>query len=144
MVHEILFTGKTVLVAEDDLETAEHVADLLTALGFETVLLATNLKQAQELIDRFEFDAALLDVNLRHGETTIELGWDLSADGIPIVFFSGFSPEDMARATRGHEFMEKPISLSRLKASLQRAVLRAPSLAHTFSKRKMASPEARQ
>ncbi|MEO1024078.1 MAG: hypothetical protein AAFX07_00815 [Pseudomonadota bacterium] len=83
-------------------------------------------------------------MNLAAGETTIELGWALSGDNIPVVFISGFNAEDMAQLTRGHEFMEKPISLSRLKRALHRAMLRAPSQKQAFGRKKMAGQVARQ
>lgn len=144
MSKNIFFDDKIVLLVEDDLAVAEKVAGQLTALGYAEVLIATTLGQAQNVLDRNTIDAAVLDVNLLAGETTIELGWTLSAESVPVVFFSGFNADEMARLTRGHEFMEKPISLPRLKAALQRAILRAPSQAHSFARKKMAGHSARQ
>ncbi|MEM8802410.1 MAG: response regulator [Pseudomonadota bacterium] len=144
MRQGLLFEGKNVLLVEDELVVAEKVAQQLTALGFSEVLSATTLSQAHEILDRQDVSIALLDVNLAAGETTIELGWALSGDNIPVVFISGFNAEDMARLTRGHEFMEKPISLSRLKRALHRAMLRAPSQKQTFGRKKMAGQVARQ
>ncbi len=130
MSRNIFFGDKTVLLVEDDLMAAERAAEQLSALGYAEVLIATSLSQARDVLDQNSIDAAVLDVNLLGGETTIELGWTMSAENVPIVFFSGLDGEEMVRAARGHEFMEKPISLPRLKAALQRAIVRAPSHLH--------------
>lgn len=144
MSEGLLFGGKTILLVEDELVVIEKVERQLMSLGFSHVFGATTLNQAEDYIERESVDIALLDVNLAAGENTIEMGWALTGDNIPVVFFSGFNPEDMARLTRGHEFMEKPISLPRLKAALHRAMLRAPSQSQTFGRKKMAGQMARQ
>lgn len=144
MREHLLFRGKNVLLIEDELLVVEKVSQQLNLLGFQNVLSGTTLGQAYDCIERERIDIAVLDVNLLAGEKTIELGWALSGDGVPVVFISGFNADDMARMTRGHEFMEKPISPSRLKAALHRAILRAPSQAQTFKRKKMAGQAARQ
>ncbi len=144
MNDDIFFGGKTVLLVEDEVFAAKMISKQLMALGIQDVLFAASLDEAREHLDAEAIDIALLDVNLRKGETTIELGWSLSAENVPVVFFSGFNAQEMAHATRGHEFMEKPVSLPRLKASMLRAMLRAPSFAPTMARTKMAGQEARQ
>lgn len=144
MSKNIFFDDRNVLLVEDELAVAEKVSGHLSALGFAEVLIATSLAQAHSILERSQVDAAVLDVNLRGNEMTVELGWSMVADNIPVVFFSGFNADEMARLTRGHEFMEKPISVPRLKASLQRAMLRVPSQAQNFERKKMAGQTARQ
>ncbi len=145
MSGNIFFEDKAVLLVEDDLSVAEKVAGQLSSLGYSEVFIATNLRHAQDVLTRNVIDAALLDINLLAGETTFELGWSLSAEGVAVVFFfSGFNAQEMAHATRGYEFMEKPISLPRLKAALQRAILRVASQPPGFMRKKMAGQEARQ
>lgn len=144
MSRNIFFDDKTVMVVEDDLSVAEKITEQLTCLGFLDIHIATTLAQAKDILSRNTIDVALLDINLMGGETTLELGWSLSADAIPIVFFSGYNPQEMAQATRGYEFLEKPVSLPRLKASLHRAMLRSTSQSHAFMRKKMAGQAARQ
>ncbi len=143
MSKNIFFENRTVLLVEDELAVAEKVSNQLSALGFSDVLIATTLGQAHSILERYVVDAAVLDVNLLGNETTVELGWSLTADDVPVVFFSGFDADEMARLTRGHEFMEKPISLPRLKAALQRAMVRTPTHPQ-FMRKKMAGQSARQ
>ncbi len=144
MNDDIFFGGKTVLLVEDEAFAAKRISKQLMALGIHDVLFAASLEEARENLDAEAIDIALLDVNLRKGETTIELGWSLSAENVPVVFFSGFNAQEMAHAPRGYAFMEKPVSLPRLKAAMLRAMLRAPSLAPTMARTKMAGQEARQ
>ena len=138
MVEDDIFSGRRVLLVEDDVPLAEHIETLLVTLGYDDVFLATSLGDAEEIAACEDIDLALLDVNLADGMQTVSLGHSLASEGIRVVFMSGFNPEDMARATRGYEFMEKPISLSRLKATLQRAILRAP-VVQSVEQRRVAS-----
>ena len=140
MGDHMFFAGKTVLLVEDELFTAERLRKQLNALGYGRVLVATDLATAQSLVDETCPEMALLDVNVQGGETTIEFGRDLAADGVPVVFFSGFNAEAMMLATRGHEFMEKPVSLPRLKAAILRAILRSAPPAGVLAGKKNGGP----
>ncbi|MGR3511452.1 MAG: response regulator [Paracoccaceae bacterium] len=121
----ITFEDKTVLLVEDELFLIEKITEQLEMLGVQTILTATTLEDARDHISDVEIDLALLDVNLPNGATTTDLGAELSERGVSIVFFSGFSVADADGLTRHHEFLEKPLSVPRLKAAMQRALLRA-------------------
>ena len=127
MCQDDLLSGKSVLLVEGESHPAEHILGLLKTLGCGTVVPATSLGEAEISAAADHFDLALLEVNLPNGTQAVQFGRCLSAKGVRIVFMSGFNPKDTARATRGFEFIEKPVSLSRLKAALQRAILRAPA-----------------
>lgn len=145
MTKDVILDGKTILLVEDEVLAVERVTQQLCAIGIKRVIHTTTVDQALDALCDAEIDLALLDVNLQGDETTIELGRLLSTEHVPLVFYSGFNPESMARATRGHEFMEKPLSTPRLKAALQRAILRQPRFAaQTDKAKKMAGHEARQ
>lgn len=144
MSQHIFFAGKTVLLVEDDLFSAEKLRKQLKALGFGQVLMALDLEDAQGYVDTVPIDAALLDVNLADGETTFELGLGLSSNDVPVVFYSGYNPETVVKVIRGREFMEKPISLPRLKAAMLRAILRSAPASSNGAQTKMAGQEARQ
>ena len=119
-------TGKCILLVEDDISLANDLEMLLGTLGYHDVYFASNLSDAQEIATAEKLDVALLDVNLGGGIKTVELGRRLAKEGVRILFMSAYNAEEMAMATRGFEFVEKPLSLPRLKASLQRAFLRRP------------------
>lgn len=126
MSYEDIFGVGTILVVEDDVLAAEKMIDTLAILGYDDVLLATDLSEAKQILAHRKIDIALLDVKLAKGARTIELGRSLARSDVRVVFMSGFNRVEMAQATRGFEFIEKPISPSRLKATLQRAIIREP------------------
>lgn len=144
MSQHIFFAGKSVLLVEDDLLTAERLRKQLKALGFEQVLMALDLADAYSFVETCAIDVALLDVKLQDGETSFELGLSLSNDNVPVVFFSGYTAETVAKIIKGREFMEKPVSLPRLKAALMRAILKATPVERAVTRKKMAGQEARQ
>lgn len=124
MKAELLFAEKTILLVEDEIILAERLVGMLKTLGCLDVLFAANLEDAEEIIETEPVDLALLDVNMADGMLTVDLGWALADRGASVVFMSGFNPEEMARATRGFEFLAKPVSLPRLKSALNRSLLR--------------------
>lgn len=144
MQFDISCAGKVALLVEDEASVAETLSAQLRFLGIGEVLHAATLEEACDILGAEPVDIALLDVGLERGQTTIELGRILAAEGIPVIFTASFTPEHVARATLGHVFMEKPVSLPRLKAALHRAMLRVPALAPAEPRKKMAGPEARQ
>lgn len=121
----ITLQDKKVLVVEDELFLAEKLSEQLSILGVKDILMATNLGDAERLVEDDQVDMALLDVNLPNGETTSELGKNLAAENVPVVFFSGYNVDSVVRKASAHEFLQKPLSLPRLKASMHRAVVRA-------------------
>ena len=125
--NEDQFFGNCVLLVEDDVSLAERLEDLLGKLGYGEVFFADSLSDAEEIAKTEKLDVALLDVNLKDGLQTVGLGRTLSGQGVRVLFMSGFNAEEMSRATQGFEFVEKPLSLSRLKAALQRAFVRSPT-----------------
>ncbi len=123
-----LLTGKCILLVEDEVSIVAHLEELLSTLGYREIFFATSLSDAKQIAETEQLDVALLDVNLDRNTQTVELGRTLARKGVRIVFMSGFNAEEMALATRGFEFVEKPLSLPRLKAALQRAFVRRPTL----------------
>lgn len=132
MNYEDIFDVGTILLVEDDVLAAENLIDTLSTLGHTDVLHAIDLKEADCILKHRKIDLALLDVKLAKGARSLDLGRNLAASGVRVVFMSGFNRAEMALATIGFEFIEKPISLSRLIATLQRAVIREP-LSHSFA-----------
>ncbi len=128
MKYDGPLTGKCILLVEDDVSLASDLENLLGTLGYNDIYFASDLTEAQKIAAAEKLDVALLDVNLGGGIKTVELGRHLAKKGVRILFMSAFNAEEMAMATRGFEFVEKPLSLPRLKAALQRAFVRRPMI----------------
>lgn len=83
---------KRVLVLEDNFIIAMEAEDILRTIGVEHVEIATNLSQAQDLIDGQAFDFVFLDVNLG-AETSFEFANMLVARGLRFGFVSGYGED---------------------------------------------------
>ena len=144
MGEDIFFADRNALLLENEVSSANKFRKQLKALGYRRVLVAADVAAARMLTESASIDTALLDVNLKAGGSSIRFGKELAADGVPVVFYSSFNAEAMAMATRGQELIEEPVSLSRLKAALLRAILRADPPLGILSRTKMAGQVARQ
>ena len=79
--------GLTVLLVEDEPVIGIALEDLFADAGAKPVL-AGSLAEARRMAEEFEFDAALLDVNVC-GEISYPLAELLSKRGVPVVFATG-------------------------------------------------------
>lgn len=113
-----------VLLMEDDLSAHAHLEELFARLGYHRILCAASRDAAERHLAPSPPDIALLNVDPGDGLQSVLLGRRLAQRGTRVLFMSALTGEHMARATRGFECLEKPLSLSRLKAALHRARLR--------------------
>lgn len=119
------FTGKRVLLVEDGTSCTSRIENDLNTLGFGDVFYTSNLCDAEEIAATQNPDIALMNVTLKDGLKLVSLGRAFAKRGIPVLFMSGLNIEETALVTRGFEHVEKPLSLPRLKAALQRTFVRA-------------------
>ncbi len=80
--------GKTILVVEDSPLIAANAEDILVELGCEVVGPAGTLADALQLSEQADFDAALVDLNIR-GSKAFPLLRILAHRQIPFVLGSG-------------------------------------------------------
>lgn len=81
-----------VLLVEDSMLIALDVEEALTSLGAARVITASSVRQAREAIAVGGIDFAILDINLGI-ESSLEIGEDLKAMGVPFVFASGYGEQ---------------------------------------------------
>lgn len=87
----------TVLVVEDDPDTAAGLVEILTEAGHRPVGPFPAVAAARAAAAAHRLDAALIDVNLAGDETGVDLARELKQTwGAPCVFLSG----DVAQAAR--------------------------------------------
>ena len=67
MSVEDKFSGKCILLVEDEVAFAERMEGLLMTLGYNKVFVVTTLEDAIDISSSEILDVALLDVNLRDG-----------------------------------------------------------------------------
>ena len=63
-------TGRSILVVEDDLIVAQSITDCLQDAGAQ-VVIARKTSDALPMVENADFAAAVLDFDLRDGDTSI-------------------------------------------------------------------------
>ena len=82
-----------VAIVEDEFLVAAYLEALLEELGYEPAGIATDMNQAEDLLET-KPDIALVDFNLRDGPTGQQIGELLGASGTSVVFLTG-NPHDI-------------------------------------------------
>lgn len=113
--------NKRILVVEDEPLVAMDLISALEEDGCEIVGPAANVDSARNLIDKGEFDAALLDANLG-GQTVDELAAAITRLNIPFAFVSGYGRENLPQAFRQAPLIDKPYGRSQLFAVLSQLI----------------------
>jgi DNA-binding LytR/AlgR family response regulator len=84
--------GMRVLVVEDEYFLAEDLATRFQSAGAEVIGPAGNVADAIKLVENFEVDGAVLDINLR-GRRVYPVADLLQQKHIAFVFASGYGTE---------------------------------------------------
>lgn len=114
----------SVLVVEDEDNARNFVSTFLKKKGYE-VFEASTLDEARERVKKGDGDVVLLDVQL-HGEYGLNLLYETAMMPArpPIIVITGFGSIDMAvdaMKNGATDFLQKPLDMSLLEKSLQRA-----------------------
>lgn len=114
----------TVLIVDDEENARHHIGTFLTSQGYE-VVGASTLSEARESINLGNADIILLDVQLPdgYGPTLLEETSRLAIRP-PIILITGYGDVEMAvdaMKNGAHDFLQKPIQLTQLEKSIERA-----------------------
>jgi CheY-like chemotaxis protein len=120
-----MLKDKHILVVEDEWLLCELIAEMLVTIGCIPVGPACDVTAALHLADRFELDAALLDVKLRDKFTT-EVADLLLTRGVPFAFVSGYSRSEVPRH-QDAPVLEKPFTIDQLRKCLEGLFARDPT-----------------
>ena len=113
-------SGKRILVVEDEPLVAAMIEDMLIELGATVVGPAFSIAQALLLAKDGNFDAAVLDVNVRN-ERIDPVADVLRSRLVPLVFATGYGRG--ATLTAGNApIIDKPYSHDKLQTALHRAL----------------------
>jgi CheY-like chemotaxis protein len=118
-----LLSGLRILVVEDEMMVLMIIEDMLGDLGCESVTAAGTVNQAIALIDSQVFDAAMLDMNL-DGTKSHAVDDALAVRGVPFIFATGYSADDMRDGYRNRPVLQKPFKFEELVENLTRLTAR--------------------
>lgn len=111
------FSGRRVLVIEDELMVAMGLEMVLADAGCEVVGPVGRFDKALVAAECEDVDFALLDVNLR-GDSVFPVADILSLRGIPYAFLTGYGRETLPARHADRQILSKPFQASALLATI--------------------------
>jgi DNA-binding response OmpR family regulator len=113
-----------VLIVEDEILIAMELEETVSELGHEVVGLAADKAAALALADQ-GVDVALVDVNLRDGQTGVEIGQRIAREHGAAVVFVTANPGQLGGGVAGTlGVLPKPASRRALASALAYALSR--------------------
>lgn len=113
MAVQRIAEGRRVLVVEDEMTIALMIEEMLLDLGVQVIGPESRLDAALRLAAEATLDAAILDVNIRGGNS-YPVADILAERGIPFVFCSGYNDWALEERHRDRPRLNKPYSLMEL------------------------------
>ncbi len=114
-----------ILVVEDELIIAAHIAAMLEDLGHHVVAMVATGAEAVSRMSSDNPDLVLMDVALRGKMNGIEAAKQIRrSHRVPIAFMTAYSAEELARQYEEPESLHcisKPVTEDKLQAIIRRA-----------------------
>lgn len=125
--------AKSILIVEDEPIIALDLKALLEREGYLVTVRYQGYK-ALDLLERVDFNAAIVDIHLKVGNDGIEIGHLLSEKRIPFIYLTSFYDQETlekAAETSPAGYLVKPFQPQTLLSSLMMALNR-PRLVATI------------
>ena len=110
--------GLRILLVEDSWHVGKAMKGLLRVLGAEVVGPVATTADADRVVAERTPDVAIVDINLRHGETSSNLIDRLLEQRIPVIIVTGYAAVSLP-ARKVEAILEKPVSKQRLLENLR-------------------------
>ena len=107
-----------ILVLEDEMIIAMFAEMALEEIGCDVAGPAGRVEDALALLEEGGVDAALLDLNLGRGVTSLPVAQALAALCIPFAYMSGDAGEAIPVEDRHRPRLQKPFSAKDLQAAV--------------------------
>jgi DNA-binding NtrC family response regulator len=114
-------SGSTILILEDEPIIGLALEDMLADRG-ASVLFASGIEEAQDLVAAKTINSAILDVNV-HGARSYGVAEALAARKIPFVFATGYGDRAHPPEFAAIPTISKPYSFDDIAAALTTASL---------------------
>lgn len=119
-----------VFVVEDEAIISMGIEDIIETLGYQVVGPVAQLDEALSVATHGIFDCAILDVNIRGGNT-YAVAEILLKRGCPFIFTTGYSGWSLPKHLSGQKRLTKPYSVQELEEYLQTLAERVVSSGDT-------------
>lgn len=138
-------SNERILVVDDEPDIRELVREILEDEGY-AVTVAADAETAREARNEVHPDLALLDIWMpgTDGITLLKEWQDAAAPRLPVIMMSGHGTiETAVEATRlgAFDFIEKPLSLSKLLLTVRSALERGAARASATERSPVPGPE---
>ncbi|NHN28134.1 response regulator transcription factor [Flavobacterium jejuense] len=118
-----------ILIVEDEIIIADYIFNILKKEGCTNVKMAHKYNSALEIIETFQPEIILMDINLNGENSGIELAKSKAYNTI-VIFLTGQNDEGLmsqALATNPESYLTKPIKKQDLIAAVKLALLKKQS-----------------
>ncbi|RIJ68196.1 response regulator [Brevundimonas sp. S1H14] len=117
-----IFSGRRVLIVEDESLVAMLLETILADLGCDVVGPESNIEDGLNVASGTSpLDAALLDVNVA-GQEIFPVAEALKARGVPFVFSTGYGEAGLPEHWRGNPTVQKPFTEGAIRDALMTAL----------------------
>ena len=117
-----IFSGRRVLIVEDESLVAMLLETILADLGCDVVGPESNIEDGLSVASgTAPLDAALLDVNVA-GQEIFPVAEALKARGVPFVFSTGYGEAGLPEHWRGNPTVQKPFTEGAIRDALMAAL----------------------
>jgi len=111
---------RSVLIVEDEIFVATDLERILQEAGFTVTAIAADRLEALAAADTAEI--ALVDINLRDGQTGPQIACDLSRDyGVKVIYVTANPSQIEPKADKAVGFVRKPFSDAAILAAVNYA-----------------------
>ena len=122
--YATLLVGKRVLVVEDEFLIALDIERILESAGAKNIVVVNRVAEALAALGRQQFDVAVLDFKLDHGDV-LPAAEKLSASEVRFIFLTGAPAEvQQAQRMRNVPVVAKPFDSATLLAAMSKAMER--------------------
>lgn len=111
-----ILAGKRILVVEDEVLVAMLLEDMVLQLGATLAGSVSNLEDGLAFVEQFDFDAAILDMNLGDHDSS-PIGDKLASRSIPYLLATGYGGN--AGNPHGVTILEKPYVIEQIEYALK-------------------------
>ena len=117
-------TRGNVFLLEDEALILLDLTSTIEGLGWKVAHVASDLSKALEIAEHATFDVAMLDMNVRGGESTA-VARKLEERRIPFVITTGYDVDRLRKEFPEVAFLQKPYVAREIERALSDAMIRS-------------------
>ena len=115
---------RSILIVEDEPLIAMMLEDFLDSLGHKVVASCDSVSDALTHVEQGDFDVAIIDVQLRDGESVRPVADKLAEAGKPFVVATGGHVEPPPAAHADVPTLTKPYTIDSIEPAIEEAMAR--------------------